>query len=385
MKKAFVIWFLGCFTLFAQPFQIGRTTLNLFDASRNRTIATEVFYPADTNGTDVPITVSSSQTFPLLSFGHGFVMTFEAYQNFWEELVPQGYIMAFPKTEGTFSPSHTNFAKDLAFVIEAMNGLNNQSNSLFFSRISLKNAVMGHSMGGGCALLAKQYSTQINHVVTFAAAETNPSAIGASSALEIPSFTIAGINDCVTPPATNQLPIYNALQSSCKNYLGITGASHCQMANFNFFCSVGDGSCSPSPTITRAQQHQIIYSYLNLWLDYYLKENCVSGELFEALKTSDNENVTNSNCQLCENLSLANSTLTIPFNVTPNPFKEVITLKSDTETPFEYSLFDLKANKILEGKAINEIQLETSFLSSGIYFLTVIQHQQKKTVKLIKH
>ena len=385
MKKAFVIWFLGCFTLFAQPFQIGRTTLNLFDASRNRTIATEVFYPADTNGTDVPITVSSSQTFPLLSFGHGFVMTFEAYQNFWEELVPQGYIMAFPKTEGSFSPSHTNFAKDLAFVIEAMNGLNNQSNSLFFSRISSKNAVMGHSMGGGCALLAKQYSTQINHLVTFAAAETNPSAISASSTIDLPSFTIAGLNDCVTPPATNQLPMYNSLQSSCKNYLGITGASHCQMADFNFFCSVGDGTCSPSPTITRDEQHEIIFSYLNLWLDYYLKENCVSGELFEALKTTDNENVTNSNCQLCENLSLANSTLTIPFNVTPNPFKEVITLKSDTETPFEYSLFDLKANKILEGKAINEIQLETSFLSSGIYFLTVIQQQQKKTVKLIKH
>lgn len=385
MKKAFVIWFLGCFTLFAQPFQIGRTTLNLFDTSRNRTIATEVFYPADTNGTDVPITVSSNQTFPLLSFGHGFVMTFEAYQNFWEELVPQGYIMAFPKTEGSFSPSHTNFAKDLAFVIEAMNGLNNQSNSLFFSRISSKNAVMGHSMGGGCALLAKQYSTQINHVVTFAAAETNPSAIGASSALEIPSFTIAGINDCVTPPVTNQLPMFNALQSSCKNYLGITGGSHCQMANSNFFCSVGEGSCSPSPTISRTQQHQIIFSYLNLWLDYYLKENCVSGELFEALKGNDDTNVTNSNCQLCENLSLTNSSSTIPFKVSPNPFKEVIIVKSVIETPFEYFLFDLKANKILEGKAINEIQLETSFLSSGIYFLTVIQHQQKKTVKLIKH
>jgi hypothetical protein len=172
-------------------------------------------------------------------------------------------------------------------VIEAMNGLNNQSNSLFFARISPKNAVMGHSMGGGCALLAKQYSTQINHVVTFAAAETNPSAISASSTIDLPSFTIAGTNDCVTPPATNQLPIYNALQSNCKNYLGITGASHCQMANSNFFCSVGEGSCSPSPTITRAQQHQMMYSYLNLWLDYYLKENCVSGELFEAFYHPD--------------------------------------------------------------------------------------------------
>ena len=384
MKKAFVIWFLGCFTLFAQPFQIGRTTLNLIDASRNRTIATEVFYPADTNGTDVPITVSSSQTFPLLSFGHGFVMTFEAYQNFWEELVPQGYIMAFPKTEGTFSPSHTNFAKDLAFVIEAMNVLNNQTNSPFFSRISSKNAVMGHSMGGGCALLAKQYSTQINHVVTFAAAETNPSAIGASSALEIPSFTIAGINDCVTPPVSNQLPIYNALQSSCKNYLGITGASHCQMADFNFFCSVGDGTCSPSPTITRDEQHEIIFSYLNLWLDYYLKENCVSGELFETLKTNDNENVTNSNCQLCENLSLFN-TNTSYFDVLPNPFSDFIQIKSKNNISFYYSLFDVKANKILEGKSNQELQLETSFLPVGIYFLTVSQNQEKKTVKLIKH
>jgi hypothetical protein len=384
MKKAFVIWFLGCLTLFAQPFQIGRTTLNLFDASRNRTIATEVFYPADSDANNVPVTTTTSEAFPLLSFGHGFVMTFDAYQNFWEELVPQGYIMAFPKTEGSFSPSHTNFAKDLAFVIEAMNELNTNSSSLFFSRISPNNAVMGHSMGGGCALLAKQYYTQINHVVTFAAAETNPSAIGAASALEIPSFTIAGINDCVTPPATNQLPIYNALQSSCKNYLGITGASHCQMADFNFFCSVGDGTCSPSPTITRDEQHQIIFSYLNLWLDYYLKENCISGGLFEALKTNDDDNVTNSNCQLCENLSLANTNSSF-FEVSPNPFNELITIKSNNEVYLEYTLYDLKANKILEGRGISNLQLETSFLSSGIFFLTVIQNQQKKTVKLIKH
>jgi hypothetical protein len=384
MWKVILFWFLGCLTLFAQPFQIGRTTLNLFDASRNRTIATEVFYPADSDANNVPVTTTTSEAFPLLSFGHGFVMTFDAYQNFWEELVPQGYIMAFPKTEGSFSPSHTNFAKDLAFVIEAMNELNTNSSSLFFSRISPNNAVMGHSMGGGCALLAKQYYTQINHVVTFAAAETNPSAIGAASALEIPSFTIAGINDCVTPPATNQLPIYNALQSSCKNYLGITGASHCQMADFNFFCSVGDGTCSPSPTITRDEQHQIIFSYLNLWLDYYLKENCISGGLFEALKTNDDDNVTNSNCQLCENLSLANTNSSF-FEVSPNPFNELITIKSNNEVYLEYTLYDLKANKILEGRGISNLQLETSFLSSGIFFLTVIQNQQKKTVKLIKH
>ncbi|HBI01251.1 MAG TPA: T9SS type A sorting domain-containing protein [Flavobacterium sp.] len=384
MKKVFLLWFLGGMTVLAQPFQIGRTTLNLFDSTRNRTIATEVFYPADSNASNVPVTSSTTDAFPLLSFGHGFVMTFEAYENFWEELVPQGYIIAFPKTEGSFSPSHTNFAKDLAFVIEAMNGLNTDLSSLFFSRISPKNAVMGHSMGGGCALLSVQYSSQINHVVTFAAAETNPSAIGTSSSIVLPTFTIAGINDCVTPPATNQLLIYNALQSSCKNYLGITGASHCQMADFNFFCSVGDGTCSPSPTITRDEQHQIIFSYLNLWLDYYLKESCVSGELFEALKGNDETNVTNSNCQLCENLSLLNTNTSF-FEVSPNPFNDFINVKSKNDTFFTYSLFDVKANKIFDGKAKDDLQLETSFLSGGIYFLTVTQNQQKKTIKLIKH
>jgi len=384
MKKVFLLWFLGGMTVLAQPFQIGRTTLTLFDSTRNRTIATEVFYPADSNASNVPVTSSTTDAFPLLSFGHGFVMTFEAYENFWEELVPQGYIIAFPKTEGSFSPSHTNFAKDLAFVIEAMNGLNTDLSSLFFSRISPKNAVMGHSMGGGCALLSVQYSSQINHVVTFAAAETNPSAIGTSSSIVLPTFTIAGINDCVTPPATNQLLIYNALQSSCKNYLGITGASHCQMADFNFFCSVGDGTCSPSPTITRDEQHQIIFSYLNLWLDYYLKESCVSGELFEALKGNDETNVTNSNCQLCENLSLLNTNTSF-FEVSPNPFNDFINVKSKNDTFFTYSLFDVKANKIFDGKAKDDLQLETSFLSGGIYFLTVTQNQQKKTIKLIKH
>ena len=127
-------------------------------------------------------------------------------------------------------------------------------------------------MGGGCALLAKQYSTQINHIVTFAAAETNPTAIGAAATITIPTFTVAGKNDCVSPPNSNQIPIYEALTSSCKNYLAITGASHCQMADSNFLCSFGEATCSPSATISRDEQHETIFSYVNLWLDYYLKQ-----------------------------------------------------------------------------------------------------------------
>lgn len=385
MKKLlFLLWICSC-TVVAQPFQVGRTTISLFDSSRNRTIPTEVFYPANSNGTDVSVTNLTSDLFPVLSFGHGFVMGFDAYENFWETLVPQGYIIAFPKTEGSFSPLHTNFAKDLAFVIEAMNQLNTDSNSLFYSRVSSKNAVMGHSMGGGCALLAIQYSTQINHIITFAAAETNPTAIGASSTITIPSLTIAGQNDCVSPPNSNQIPIYEALTSSCKNYLGIFGASHCQMANSNFLCSLGEATCSPAATISRDEQHETIFSYVNLWLDYYLKENCVSGQLFEALKTADQVNETDSNCELCEALSVSANQLNTIFTISPNPFHNEIHIQSKNHNLFVYEIYDITGKKVIEGQVSKNINVPSSSFSKGVYFLKIIQEGDYKTFKIIKN
>src|SRR6188508_3157933 len=99
--KIFLILLLAvllCSNLFAQPFQIGHTTITFIDTSRNnRTIPTEVYYPADVAGTNVPLTISTNAKFPVISFGHGFVMTWDAYQNIWDAVVPEGFIIAFPK------------------------------------------------------------------------------------------------------------------------------------------------------------------------------------------------------------------------------------------------------------------------------------------------
>ena len=60
----------------SQPFQIGHTTINFTDLSRsNRVIAAEIYYPSDIAGDNVAMTTFTSVTFPVLSFGHGFVMT----------------------------------------------------------------------------------------------------------------------------------------------------------------------------------------------------------------------------------------------------------------------------------------------------------------------
>ena len=184
--------FLGMFVN-AQTYQIGHTTLTFVDASRsNRSIATEIYYPADVAGDNVPMTTQNSIQFPSLVFGHGFVMTWDAYQNFWQALVPNGYIMAFPKTEGSFSPSHLEYGKDLAFVIGQMNLQGTQVSSIFYNRVSTMNAVIGHSMGGGASFLATPFDSNIKTIVNFAAAETNPSAVTAAADISIPALIFSG-------------------------------------------------------------------------------------------------------------------------------------------------------------------------------------------------
>ena len=202
MKFRNLHYTISCFLIafnfsYSQPFQIGHTTINFIDASRsNRAIAVEVYYPSDTAGDNVAITNTTSVAFPVLCFGHGFVMTWDAYQNFWSFLVPNGYIMVFPKTEGSISPSHIDFGKDLSFLIDQMNALGNNSSSIFYNRISSMNCVMGHSMGGGASFLAAQINPNIKTLLNFSPAETTPSAIQAASSITIPSLIFAGVNDC---------------------------------------------------------------------------------------------------------------------------------------------------------------------------------------------
>ena len=71
----FVLLF-STFGISAQSFEIGRTTITFIDASRgNRSIASEIYYPANSAGINVPVVSTTSESFPVLSFGHGFLMS----------------------------------------------------------------------------------------------------------------------------------------------------------------------------------------------------------------------------------------------------------------------------------------------------------------------
>ncbi|MFN8153609.1 MAG: T9SS type A sorting domain-containing protein [Bacteroidia bacterium] len=294
--RLFLILMLTGYQISAQPFSIGSTTITFTDPSRsNRAIETDIYYPASAAGNNVPVATGQ---FPVIAFGHGFVMTVAAYQNIWTSLVPQGYIVALPKTEGSLSPSHTNFARDLAFVVNALQQAGTMGGSLFNGKISATSAVMGHSMGGGAAMLSVQYNASITAVAGLAPAETNPSASAAAQLVTIPALILAGGNDCVTPAAQHSRLIYDNIGSGCKWYLSINGGSHCQFANQNFNCSFGEATCSSSPAIPRATQQAIAMEYLLPWLNFELKGSCSSWINKQSTLAADNRLTPVSSCTL---------------------------------------------------------------------------------------
>ena len=124
----FLLSILSPILSFAQ-FSVGERTITFNDPARNnREIECEIYYPATSNGNNAPV---ANGTFPIIVFGHGFAMQVGAYPNFWNEYVPQGYIMVFPKTEGGTifpPPDHAACGADLKCLANQMQIENGNSN-----------------------------------------------------------------------------------------------------------------------------------------------------------------------------------------------------------------------------------------------------------------
>lgn len=315
---------LSIYTL-AQSYQVGHRSINFKDATRTggysisggtvfptggtgRDIGTEVYYPATTAGDNTPF---ANALFPLVVFGHGFAMTWDSYKSLTDSLVKNGYIVALPRTEGSLTgPSHLDFGKDLAKVVQLMQQANTTTGSPFLNRLTNRAAIGGHSMGGGATFLSDAFApSEVVCYFTFAAAETNPSAVAAAANITRPQLVFSGSYDCVAPPASHQNLIYNALASTCKTKIELTKGYHCAFADNSFTCGFGEGTCITSGGLTVANQLLLTRRYLNPYLDYYLKGICPAWTKFENLIDSTTT-TTATVQQTCNNSIPSNAAIT---------------------------------------------------------------------------
>ncbi|MEN9700006.1 MAG: hypothetical protein RLZZ301_1204 [Bacteroidota bacterium] len=382
-----LILFIGS-PVWAQGSAIGHKTITFNDPSRTggfgsgggpgRQIQTEVYYPATAAGDNTPLLAGQ---YPLLVFGHGFAMSWDAYLNIWESYVPQGYILVFPRTEGSLipSPSHGDFAQDLVVVRQKMASEAANPNSFFYNALLSKAAVMGHSMGGGAAVLAAQ-SGVFDAYVGLAPAETTPSAITAASAVTVPALILSGSNDGVTPPNQHHWPIYNALSSTCKTFANLLGGGHCYFANPNFNCDFGESTSSTGISLTRAQQHSLTEAQTLDWLCYFLKDvgSCYITFIQQQLTGIERT----STCP--SDVPAAISEATLFFEISPNPAQEQVNIRCHFPMNATIKLFDLVGNCILTQVLEQTLQvISLPKLAAGSYWIQLSATQGTAIQKII--
>jgi dienelactone hydrolase len=358
---------------------IGQTSIILSDPARgNRQVSAEIYYPASSSGQNAPI---QAGVYPLIVYCHGFVMVWNAYQNVWTDLVPQGYIVAFPTTEGSFSPVHANFGADLAFLVTAIQ-TGGAAPRVPTANISATSAIMGHSMGGGSSFLGAAGNNNITAMVTFAAANTTPSSIAAAPQVTVPTLLFSGANDCVTPPAQHQDLMYNASAASHKTQISINGGGHCFFANNNLNCSFGESTCTPTPSITRAQQQSTVSQFLSAWLARFLKNDCAAGERFQdSLMAHSGITFRQSRSIACATSVDEMSTNTPRPLVYPNPFQTTIQMNSGVQGSV-YILSDTGGRILWSGTELS--QQDFSCLSPGCYFMHIQTPGDSFTQKILK-
>lgn len=359
--KIFVLlnFTLFCFLLSAQ-YQVGHATITFNDPARTggfgsgggagRQIQTEIYYPANSTGDNVAVATGQ---FPVITFGHGFAMSWDAYTNIWQHYVARGFILAFPRTEGGLipGPSHGDFGTDLKQVSDKMLALNTNASSIFNGKILQKAAIIGHSMGGGASFLAAANNTNIETVIGLAPAETNPSAVAAAANVSVPALIFSGSADGVTPPVDHHTPIYLGLTSNCKSFVSITGGAHCYYANTNFNCDFGESTSSPNISITRPEQQTATFAILDPWFDFKLKGICESYAAFKLAIQSTPGTVNETSCPSIPTVSISANGMNLSSTAAGNPIS--------------YQWY-------LNGNAINGATSSTyQATQNGVYYLEV--------------
>jgi dienelactone hydrolase len=363
---------------------LGHTTMIFIDATRNnRSIPCEVYYPALSAGENTEAldpAFLELTGYPAISVGHGFVIGAANYSLIAEQLIPFGFVVALVNTEAGFAPSHENFGLDLAFVTHALQQESQNSTSILYNIVNQeREAIIGHSMGGGAAWLAAASDPLIDAIVGLAPAETNPSAIVAAASVNCSALVFSGDEDAVTPPAENHQPIYDGTNSDCKTFVSLTGGSHCGFIDSGTLCDFGEPL---GGSLARADQQDAYLTLMTAWLRYFLNAECVE-DLYESYVMSHSFVSADplAACMLCPNVSEVDENA---VNVFPNPNQGAFSIQWKNELFNTIEIFDATGKCVLKQLILQQgFFNENEKLKPGVYWLKLSSEKSISTKRIV--
>jgi dienelactone hydrolase len=383
MRKTLLFVFAFFVVAFSFAQGLGHTSLTFIDATRNnRSIPCDVYYPALSAGDNIaaldPAFLALSG-YPAVAVGHGFVIGAANYDLIAEQLIPFGFVVALVNTEAGFAPNHQEFGLDLAFVTHALQQESQNSTSILYNIVNQeKEAIIGHSMGGGAAWLAAASDPLIDAIVGLAPAETNPSAIAAAASVNCNSLIFSGSEDAVTPAADNHQPIFDGT-NGCKTFVSLTGGSHCGFIDSGSLCDFGEPL---GGSLARADQQEAYLTMMTAWLRYFLNAECVeelyTDYVFNHPFVSADPLAA---CMLCGNV---NDVEDNAVSVFPNPNQGTFSIQWKNEMFNTLELFDATGKRVSKQVILQQgFFNETEKLKPGIYWLKLSSEKSISTNRII--
>jgi len=156
------------------PFPVGVTTVTLVDATRQRSLVTEVWYPARTAGRDG---TPRRGRYPLVLVAHGFCGFRTNYEYVTIPLAARGFVVAAPDfpeftqavcNAGTPSSDTSAPAADLSFLRVVLHDRHGQAATLARAIRGRRTGLLGHSLGGKAELQAALADPDLRTVVALA-------------------------------------------------------------------------------------------------------------------------------------------------------------------------------------------------------------------------
>ncbi|HEY0454578.1 dienelactone hydrolase family protein [Actinophytocola sp.] len=145
----------------------------------------------------VVLTPTAGLGLPAVAFGHGWLQPPQRYLGLLRHLASWGFVVAAPATQRGPLASHRLFAADLRAALDVCVGVRLGDGEISVDEGKL--GLAGHSIGGGCAVLAAAEDKRVRAVATLAATQTKPFSTDAASRCRMPSLHLAAGQDIVAP------------------------------------------------------------------------------------------------------------------------------------------------------------------------------------------
>ncbi len=166
-------------------------------------------------------TGTSGQTFGVVSFSPGFTENQSAVDWIARRTATFGFVTIAFNVNNTFLDFPTQRSEQLLAALDFVTGTSNQRNLADASR----EAVAGHSMGGGAALEAARARPALKAAVGLAQWDPQIS----FSDVTVPTLAVASQNDFIAPVNNNARYHYNSLPGTTpKAYAEMKGFGHLQ-------------------------------------------------------------------------------------------------------------------------------------------------------------